>query len=265
MPEARRVSNSGRPQYGRYNAPPPRKRTKSPRPSVKLPWRWIALGGGMLLLGWFIWTRFTVSQVNVTTILRTQEVKSEVQTILAKDPRQGNLLTISTARVASDLAAADPALRDIKVTRSWPAGIFVEAVQKQPALGWSTGNQKYLLDRDGTIIGTLPATSQLTVITDGSNLPVTVGQRVVTASFVTFCTDVLSRLPSVGITVTGLSLRETTFDLYVQTSKGYYLIFDTKRAPVDEIADLKTVLTTLNGKAPTQYIDMRINGKAYYK
>jgi cell division septal protein FtsQ len=265
MAEARRVSNTGRPKYGSYSTPPPRKRSKAPRPTIHLPWRWIALGGGIVLVIWFLWTRFTVSQVNVTTILRSQEVKSEVLMILSKDVRQGNLITINTARIASDLAVADPALRNITVTRSWPSGIRVEAVQKQPALGWSTGNQKYLLDRDGTIIGLLPASSQLTIVTDGSNLPVTIGQRVVTASFVSFCTDTLSLLPANGITVTGLSVRETTFDLYVQTAKGYYLIFDTKRYPADEIADLKQVLITLNGKVPIQYIDMRINGKAYYK
>jgi cell division septal protein FtsQ len=114
-------------------------------------------------------------------------------------------------------------------------------------------------------LGSLPSGSTLPVVVDGSNLPVQKGQQVVTANFVTFCNDLLANLPSTGLSATGLRVQDTTFDLYVKTNKGYQLIFDTTRPAADEIADLKTVLHTLAGKAPTQYIDMRISGKAYYQ
>lgn len=212
-----------------------------------------------------IWNNFSVQHVNVTTATRGDNVKAEAQLVLTKSLRQGNLLTLQTGKLASDLVALDPEIKSVDIQRSWPHGINLIVTQKQPAFGWSTGNQNYLLDRDGTVIGTLAPGSQLPVVVDGSNLPVQKGKRVVTASFVTFCTELLSGLPTAGLSSTGLRVQDTTFDLYVRTNKSYQLIFDTSRPAADEIADLKAVQVAMAGKVPAQYIDMRILGKAYYK
>jgi cell division septal protein FtsQ len=214
---------------------------------------------------WFIWNIFSIHTVNVTTSTEGDNVKSEVQAILDKSMFQDNLLTLNTDKLTSSLITADPQLKAVVIRRQWPHGIAVVVTEKQPALAWSTGNQSYLLDRDGTVIGTLPPGSTLPTVIDGSNLPVQKGQQVVTASFITFCNELLADLPQTGLTATGLRVEDTTFDLYVQTNKGYQLIFDTTRPAADEVADLQTVEKTLAGKVPTQYIDMRIAGKAYYQ
>jgi len=269
MPERRVVRQPGRPQYGRP-APPPRQRRpvrvgQTTANLKRLPWRLISLIGGILLVVWFIWSIFDIHTVKVTTPTQGDNVKSEVQSLLDKSMAQDNLLTLNTGKLTADLIALDPQLKAVEIQRSWPHGITVIVTQKQPALAWSTGNQNYLLDRDGTVIGSLPNGSTLPTVVDGSNLPVQKGQQVVTASFVTFCTELLADLPQTGIGVTGLRVQDTTFDLYVQTNKGYQLIFDTTRPAADEVADLETVEKTLAGKVPAQYIDMRIAGKAYYQ
>jgi hypothetical protein len=70
-----------------------------------------------------------------------------------------------------------------------------------------------------------------------------------------------------GVKVTGLTIKDTTLDLTVATNKGYSLIFDTSRSVAGEISDLKAVQALLvsQNKAPSQYIDLRIVGRAYYK
>jgi cell division septal protein FtsQ len=231
----------------------------------RLPWRLMSLVGGSLLVAWFVWSLFNIRNVEVTTPTLGNNVKSEVQALLDKSPMQNNLLTLNTGKLTTSLIAIDPQLKAVEVHRHWPSTIEVIVTQKQPALAWSTGNQSYLLDRDGTVIGSLPSGSTLPTVVDGSNLPVQRGQQVVTANFVTFCNNLLTNLPAAGITVRGLRVQDTTFDLYVQTNKGYQLIFDTTRPAADEVADLKTVEKTLAGKVPSQYIDLRIKGKAYYQ
>jgi cell division septal protein FtsQ len=270
MAERRVVRPVGRPQYGRPTPPPKRRRTLRVGPTtggvVKgLPWRLISLIGGIVIVLWVVWSLFNVHSVVVTTPTKNDNVKSEVQTLLTKSFTQDNLLTLDTGKLTTDLITLDPQLKAVTISRLWPHGVQVVVTQKQPALGWSTGNQNYLLDRDGTVIGSLPSGSTLQVVVDGSNLPVQKGQQVVTASFVTFCNELLADLPSTGLKATGLRVQDTTFDLYVQTNKNYQLIFDTTRPAADEVADLKTVLATLAGKVPSQYIDMRISGKAYYQ
>jgi hypothetical protein len=64
-----------------------------------------------------------------------------------------------------------------------------------------------------------------------------------------------------------MDVKETTFDLHVTTDKGYKLIMDTSRPVEEGTRDLKAVLALLASqkKAPTEYVDLRIAGKAYYK
>ncbi len=269
MAERRVVRQPGRPQYGRP-APPPRQRRpvrvgQTTSALRRLPWRLISLVGGILLVVWFIWSSFNIHTIDVTTPTQGDNVKSEVQSLLDKSMTQDNLLTLNTGKLATSLIALDPQLKAVEIHRLWPHGISVIVTEKQPALAWSTGNQNYLLDRDGTVIGNLPSSSNLPTVIDGSNLPVQKGQQVVTAQFVSFCTELVADLPQAGVGIVSLTVKDTTFDLYVKTTKGYDLIFDTTRPAADEVADLKTVEKTLAGKVPAQYIDMRIAGKAYYQ
>jgi cell division septal protein FtsQ len=180
---------------------------------------------------------------------------------------QGDMLTLNGGQLASALQRVDPTLKTVTVGRHFFHTVVITATLRQPSLGWSTGDQDYLLDLDGTAIGPLPSGSTLPVVTDGSNLPVAVGQRIVPEQFVAFVIDLVPALKTDGYKVTGLSISDTTFDLTVSTNKGYQLIFDTTRAVGDEISDLKAVqaLLVTQGKTPSQYIDLRIAGKAYWQ
>ncbi len=151
--------------------------------------------------------------------------------------------------------------------RKWFHGVIVTATLKQPSLGWSTGNQIYVLDKDGTVIGVAAGSVSFPVVYDGSNLPVAVGQRVASVHFVDFVSSIVPALAASGITVTRLDIKDTTFDLAAQTNKGYRLLFDTSRGAAEEVADLNAVqrLLVTQKRTPAEYIDLRIAGKAYYK
>src|SRR5207237_299537 len=96
-------------------------------------------------------------------------------------------------------------LKTVTVTRSWPHGLGVQIEERTPSLIWKTGDQAYLLDLDGTIISPInPATSKLPLITDTTNLPVKVGEQVVSEHFVSFCTGLVGSLArTTGLKITG--------------------------------------------------------------
>ena len=111
-----------------------------------------------------------ISSVNITTPTYGDNVKAEVQALLNSSFTQRNLLTLNDGKIVSGLLAADPSIKSATLTRKWTHSIDVEVQFKQPALGWSTGGQNYLLDRDGTVIGSLPSTTKLPLVVDGNNL-----------------------------------------------------------------------------------------------
>jgi cell division septal protein FtsQ len=265
---SRRVKNTGRPVYGRMQPVnrPGRARVRTPRLSL---WQWRLLILVALLVAalYGLLKLFAVNTVVVTAPGRAEEIKAETVKLTQAKWQQGNLLTLDDEQLVLDLQQADPLLRSVQVRRKWFHTIAVSALLKQPSLGWSSDNQSFLLDRDGTAIGVLPAGSKLPVVNDGSNLPVKVGQRVTTSRFVAFVTGMVPALAGVGVGVTSLDVKDTTLDLSVTTNKGYRLIMDTSREVSDEMVDLKAVLALLASqkKTPAEYIDLRVAGKAYYK
>jgi cell division septal protein FtsQ len=265
--QRRVVRPVGRPTYGRQQSLRAPRRRRLPRLLELIPRRVLVLLGAAALLVLVLQQVFHVNTVSVKSPERVSEVQTEALRLIATKWSQQNLLSFSSSAFARDLLAADPMLKTVEVHRQWPNRLSVVATLKQPSLGWTSGNQAYLLDRDGSAIGSLPAGAAVPVVFDGSNLPVELGQHVTSVRFVDFTTQLAAGLAEAKVGATRLEVKDTTLDLYVTTNKGYQLIFDTSRPAAEELSDLKTLLSflTKQNKAPASYIDLRIAGKAYYK
>jgi cell division septal protein FtsQ len=252
----------GRPQAGVK----PRKRWRWTG-TTRLQRRLVALVVGMALVVFGLVQAFAVHTVVVQPVAAAGSIKTVAQTLVSSSVLSDNLLTLNSGGLSAKLQQADPALRGVAIRRQWPHTLVILVTLQQPSLGWSSDGQQYLLDSDGSVIGPLQSGSPLPVITDASNLPVATGKQVVSARFVAFVQALVPALSSDGYGVRGMSIQDTTYDLTVQTNKGYNLIFDTTRDVSSEMADLKSVQTVLTTQkqTPASYIDLRIAGKAYYK
>jgi len=264
----RRVRSSGRPTYGRAQPlTPPRKR-RTPRVSVgQIPRRFMVLIVVVILALYGLNQSFAINHVSVRSVARTADIQASAMNLLKHNLLQQSLLTINDGALENDLMKADPMIKTVTVRRSWPHGLVVTATLKEPAIGWASGDQVYLIDKDGTAIGIMPAGATYPVIYDGSNLPVAIGQRVMTSHLAGYMQALPAALTAAGVTPTRYEVKDTTLDLYVTTNKGYKLILDTSRPIEDTTANLKAVLASLAAqkRTPAQYIDLRVPDKAYYQ
>ncbi len=179
-----------------------------------------------------------------------------------------SLLFINGGDLAAYLESADLGIKQASVQSQLPHTLVVTIQERQPTLNWRTGGVTYLLDSNATVIGpTTPEYAKLPTVTDSSNLPVKAGDRVAPTQFVVFCATLAHLLPATGYSVTTMTVPESTSEVYVTTQNGLVLKFDTTRSAEEEIGDLKAVQAELSAAhvTPTQYIDLRIPNKAYYK
>jgi cell division septal protein FtsQ len=265
----RRVRPMGRQIYGRQQQYQRPSRGRPVRPALSV-WqrRLLLLMVVAAAAGYGLWHQFEIRSIQVKASGGVGEaLKSDAQKIVSGSVLMGNLLTLDEQVLESKLQQAEPALRSVAIARRPWHTVVITATMKQPSLGWSTGDQQYLLDSDGTVIGSFPGGSGYPTVVDNSNLPVHSGQRVVSPHFVAFVQTLAPGLKTSGYGVKSLSIKDTTLDLTVATTKGYNLIFDTSRNAGDEVTDLKSVqgLLTQQNKIPSFYIDLRIAGKAYWK
>jgi cell division septal protein FtsQ len=270
----RQVNRVGmRPSYSRRQAPQPRRRPQLPRVRLRPQLTWVRWAAVIVILGGMVFgfaqlTALKQVRIQGNHTLTTTHISQLTHTGLSQQLLGHNLALVDTGSLAAYLEHAEPGIKQVSIQRHFPHTLIVAVVERLPALNWETNGTSYLLDTNATVIGPTDATyAHLPTVTDSSNLPVKVGERVAPTAFVSFCSQIAQLLPSAGYAIQTMTVPESTSEVYVQTSKGVLLKFDTTRPAGDEIADLQAVNAQLAAanQTPTQYIDLRIPHKAYYK
>ena len=264
----RRVRPAARPAYGRPT-PPPSKRRSGPHITINAR-ALVALILVVMVTAWW-WQFFRVARVTVSgsRLYSSGLVTNEVNQELSSHPLWHNLTILDTRALRRDILSTGPQLADVTIRRQWPAGLNLIVTERKPNLIWSTGGKRYLLDGQGVII--TPAGddngSKLVTVEDTTGLGVKVGQKVVPAAFVAFCGELINQVPAqTGLAIKELQVPETTSEVYLMTPT-YYIKFDTTRSATSEVGDLVRVLAQLKrqNKSPAQYIDLRVEDRAYYQ
>ena len=103
------------------------------------------------------------------------------------------------------------------------------------------------------------------LISDSKNLPVSLGASIVSPNFIAFVTNINDKFfETTNIKPTYFEIPQTTFDLYLYTEAGFYVKFNTMRSSSKQLENLKKVLVEKRDGVK-EYVDLRIDGWAYYK
>lgn len=272
--ETRRVRALDKRQYGYDEVERPAKRhQKAPVNKNSLGWRfWIIVSAITVMLAW-LYLSFRVNAVEVRGARHL--TYSHIQSIASKAIKSNlldtNLLTLSSSRVGSKIGDLEPLVATASVKRRWPHGVTVVINETDLGLIWESASLRYLADSKGIIVAKIkekPAGLDLATVNDQANVPVKVGDRVAPTRFIGFVNQLqVSVKTKTGIGVKGYSIPESISELHIVSESGYIIKFDTTRGAEEQAEALRVVMSELSrlGKKPSEYIDLRIAGKAYYK
>lgn len=261
----RRVVRPSRPVYSRGST--------NIRRSFRLPaWNWRLVGtvsgAVILVVAWSM--TFSVQQVVVTgagSVPRERLVR-EAQDEIRQHLGWGNLTLLDTDALASRIKQREPLLSGVTVLRTWPHTVTVKVEERTPGMIWATGEQRYLIDSEGVVVGAAgQGSTSLATVVDSTNLSVKVGDRVVASSFISYIAELRTLMPATKLGIKSLQVPETTTEVFVTTDRGYVVKFDTTRSAASGVQALVRVQAELArvGKTPAEYIDLRIENRAYYK
>ncbi|MDQ5943448.1 MAG: cell division protein FtsQ [Patescibacteria group bacterium] len=215
---------------------------------------------------------FKINKIEIVgnQTIDSEDVKSQVSAIITGSSISQNIIFVPSSDIEKQLKKDNYQVADVKISKIPFSTIKVTITEQKPSILWKSGNNLSIITENGRGFIGEPndeLKSNLPTVEDLSNLPVKEGDKVVSQEFVKFVNDMYTTLPQNGVEIVGAQIEETTTEITVITKDGYRIRFDTTRPFSEQLSDLNAVLDSLKqqGKKPTQYIDLRINAKVFYK
>jgi hypothetical protein len=102
-------------------------------------------------------------------------------------------------------------------------------------------------------------------VIDKKNFSVSPGKKLVSPNFIAFIVNINQGFfNAVNIKPLDFEVDETTFDVVLRTEAGFYVKLNSLRSSKKQLENLKLVLVNKRPEIK-EYVDIRIDGWAYYK
>lgn len=208
--------------------------------------------------------------------LQSEDVYAEAAgRILQASPLYRTKLTIDTKAIARKLTTQYPELEHVVISvpliGSQPV-FYLEPASPALLLATQAG-EVYVVDSNGKALALFTGTSavsklNLPTVTDESGLPVTLGAIALPGTNVTFIKEVTGQLKAKRIGIHSLTLPAGASELQVRISGAAYVVrynlHGDARVGVGTFLAVKQQLEREN-KTAREYVDVRVDGRAYYK
>lgn len=205
----------------------------------------------------------------------SQTYQQAAQKILQSSLLNGNKITVNSGAVAKELQAKYPELTSVSVTLplfSHRPIVYVEPAQPSLLLATTYGN--YIVDASGRVLAQDNAQKSVSAlnlphVTDQSGIRPVVGKQAMPATTVQFIHIVQTELAAKQIATSVMVLPPASSQLNVYISGvSYYVKFNLQSGTARKQSG--TYLATRanlagQGITPAEYIDVRVEGRAYFK
>jgi hypothetical protein len=249
--------------------------------------------GFVVLLGLVVYEMQLSTTPKVVSLSKTSDIpflqestvyQQAARKLFGASAANRNKLTVDTAQIATVLQVQFPELDKASIALpligSVPT-VYIRAAD--PALVLAASNGSFVVDRNGRALAEANhansvklAELSVPTVTDQSNLEVKLGQQVLPKDAAVFIGTVVSQLHAKGVEVQSMTLPMAAgeLDVYV-TGKSYFVKFNLQQngqqGGEDEAnVQAGTFLAVKHdlerqGKQPSQYVDVRLEGRAYYR
>ncbi len=200
---------------------------------------------------------FTIKNIIVDKKLPTS-INEHLANIKGK-----NIFLVRSSEIKADLLKNFPELVDISVIRGLPDTIKVSYNERTPKIIWQSSGRYYIVDENGVAFKEIQGIADFPLVKDNNDLAINIGEQVVSTNFINFVTELRPKLKE-QVEINRFEVNETTFQLDAILVSGLILKFDTTRSVDSQLNDLKKFLADRSNETQ-EYIDLRVEGKVFYK
>jgi hypothetical protein len=204
----------------------------------------------------------------------TKVYEERAQQLLKGSLMNRSKLTINTDKLASQLENEFPELGQIVVAIPLISRRpLLQTSPAAPSIILSGKGGSFVIDNRGIPIlkaNKLPSSvkERLPVVTDSSDTSIELGKQIVTTELVAFIEAVHAQLRAKDVLIEAYTLPSLANELHVRlVGKGYLVKFNTGADPKGQVGTFLVVQERLDSenKSPSEYIDVRVDERAYIK
>lgn len=220
-----------------------------------------------IYLVWFLFYSqyFKVKEIVISGSLNSQ-VKDEINKLYGQ-----NTLLFRPGKMEKVLATKQTSIDNLEILKGIPDILKVKVNVRVPIVRWKSQDKIYFIDSGGIIFELnenevdIDEAQRLPLLVDSKNIAVTPGNQIIEPHFINFICDLYKEFPDrISANINEIIIGETTFQVEVLSSAGWRVYFDTSRDLVNQLIALRKVLDNYGGDIK-EYIDLRVEGQAYYK
>lgn len=237
-----------------------KKQIKIPKISYKLVLLLIVIA--LVLYYMFASGNFIISEVMVkgNNMISTEAIASEI-------PKGKNIFLLSSNTIEKKIKAANPEIQTVQVIKGIPNAIKVVVFEHDCKMIWQSGEKSYLISTQGMVAKEIKEgeTYNYPKVIDKKGISVEIGSGLLSPNFIAFINNIHSQFKeATNISPLHFEVEETTFDVNLFTEAGFYVKLNTMRSSAKQLENLKKVLVEKRNDVH-EYVDLRIDGWAYYK
>lgn len=273
----RSVSDIG---VGRYNLDTQQKKVPSNRGNfIKHIPTYIAV---IVLIVCFLYTATLSTNAKVVIVDNTTQsfmqpisvYQDYINKILSSSVMNYSKLSINTDSLAQQMNKEFPELNGVSIIVPLLGRTpMVEIRPSRSIINLTNAQGSFLINQQGNAIiklntNQLKSAFNLPVVKDESGLTINLGSQILPLDTISFINTVIDQYKAKNIQIQSITLAAVPYELDVQArGEPYYVKYNLLDNSEYEIGTYFSTLKELSSlkQSPTQYIDVRIPGRAYYK
>lgn len=215
------------------------------------------------------------SDPHQTSVVQSVDVyQSSAKELFESSLLNRSKLTIDTSGLASKFEDEFPELGEVVIAIPlFGRRPIIQTRPADPELILSGNGGSFVIDKDGVpVLKAQQLTSSvrdtLPVIRDDSDTTIELGKQILTSELVAFVSTMQEQFKAKSINVEAYTFPALANELHVRLAgKGYYLKFNTEASARVQTGTFIALEEMLNreGIVPAEYIDLRVEERAYYK
>lgn len=214
-----------------------------------------------------------IGQSNQTIMQPSSAYEQAAQKLFSSSLQNRIKILVNTDKLADTLESQFPELNGVSIIIPLLGHTpTLEIRPSQSILLLSNPQGQFVINQQGNAVLKLSSSVSnkfsLPVVTDDTGFKVVLGQEALSTTSVTFIKTIIDQFAAKNVSIQSMTLSTTPYELDVRVGgKPYYIKFNLLADPLYSAGTyFATVkLFTASNPAPTQYIDIRIPGRAYYK